>query len=416
MAPPEELQQLVLGLTAGAELAERGAQRTRRTVVNLCGPDGMPLLGVVADLVSLTSGPLAGSTYREVEVESLRDNELAPIVAELLVQAGATSSKSKSKGVRAVAGDQPLAPLVPPVERVRPRDPAAAAVTNNIRTHVHSLIEQDLRVRQGLPDSVHQFRVAARRLRSGCQAFSPLLDEEWAEHLRGELGWIADVLGAARDREVLERRLFAAIRQLPLDVDRAAAFVAVQDRLESQLATANEQIDAAMRSDRYLALLDVMYAGAAEAPTTPLAEEPAKQVLPPLVKKRWKKLSREADKLHDEMQGHDEHWHKTRITAKKARYTVEACIPVFGGPAKKLAKQLESVTDLLGEHQDCAVAADTVHSLINKDTGPRAAFALGALYAMQRQRTQTIRQEFVNAWPRISHTEWRKWLNDGAVH
>ena len=407
---PVELAELVLGMTRGAELAARATQRTRRTPTIIYGRTGEPDLEVVEDHVSISTGPLAGASYREVEVEVLGSQELMHVVVDLLRDAGAETSPSTSKGVRAVAGDEPLAPVVPAVERARPKDSAAYAVTQHLRTHVHALIHQDLRVRRGLPDSVHQFRVAARRLRSGLQAFAPLVDEPWARQLRAELGWIAGVLGAARDREVLELRLFAGVRALPGDLDRAAAFVAIQDHLEAELAVANQQIDQTLRSARYLGLLDALVAAAMLPPTTELAQEPTSEILPPLVRKRWRRLAREANMLHDEVQGHDDHWHETRITAKKARYTVEACVPVFGTPAKKLAKQLELVTELLGEHQDCAIAADTIRSLLTRDTGPQAAFALGALYAQQRSRTGQIRNEFILAWPQISHNEWREWL------
>jgi len=412
---PRPIEELVLGFTRGAPLVVRGKQRTRRTPYLVFDREGPLCLEVVDDKVAITDGPLTGLKYREVEVEVLEASELQPLVVEMLRDAGASPSAGKSKGVRTVAGDEPLGPVVPAPERARPKDTAGLAVSAHIRTHVSALIAQDVRVRQGLPDSVHQFRVAARRLRSGMQAFGPLLDEDWARHNRGELGWIAGVLSAARDREVLEERLFAAIRALPGELDRAAAFVAVQDHLEAELLVAKDQIAATLQSDRYLTLLDALVSAATSPPLTPLADEPASRVLPPLVSKRWKKLAREAGMLHDELQGHDDHWHETRKTAKKARYAVEACVPVFGTPAKKLAKQLETVTELLGEHQDCAVAAETVAALVTKQTGARAAFALGALYASQRQQTTAIRHQFVEAWPHISHTEWRKWLkgNDG---
>jgi len=407
---PGELRQLLLGVTRGGLLRVQASQRTRRKPLLVHNRDGEPCLEVVDDSVSLTEGPLAGTKYREIEVEVIRDSDLQPIVTEMLLEAGAAPAMSSSKGVRAVAGDVELSPAPPLPERAKPKDSAGLAVTGHIRAHVIALVTQDIRVRRRLPDSVHQFRVAARRLRSGLQAFGPLLDQQWSERMRGELKWIASVLGAARDREVQEARLFAAIRKLPGDVDRAAAFVAVQDHLEGQLAVANEHIEATLQSKRYLVLLDALAAAAESPPLTASASEPANVVLPPLVRKRWKRLAHEANMLHDELQGHDKHWHETRITAKKARYSVEACIPVFGRPAKKPAKQLEVVTELLGEHQDCAVAADTVRSLITKDTGPQTSFALGALYATQRQRTAAIRHEFIEAWPLISHTEWRKWL------
>ena len=126
----------------------------------------------------------------------------------------------------------------------------------------------------------------------------------------------------------------------------------------------------------------------------------------------WRKLAKQGRRLHNELEGHDDHWHRTRITAKRARYTVEACVPVFGGPAKKFAKQLAQVTELLGEHQDAAIAADLVQQLSATARGARATFALGVLYAQQRTAVAQTRQEFVDIWPRVAHPGWRTWMND----
>jgi CHAD domain-containing protein len=411
---PGELVDLTLGMTRGAELRPLAAMRTRRTPYRLATRDGRLVAEVVDDRVTVTSGPAEGLTYRELEVEDgpAADANPQPIehTLELLEAAGAQPGSFSSKGLRALGLTGRPDPVVPEPQPCSRSDPAGDAVTAHLRTHVRALLAQDPRVRQGLPDAVHQFRVAARRLRAGLQTFAPLVDDEWSRYLRGELGWIAGVLGAARDREVLERRLLNGIRALPPDLDRAAGYVVVQDDLESGMAEAVEQAAVAMRSDRYLALLDALVDAANHPRLTPLAQEPSRTALPPLVDRRWQKLAAEADLLPDELDGHDEHWHQTRITAKKARYAAEACVPVFGSRAERLAEQLERVTELLGEHQDCAIAADTVHALVTRETGPQAAFTLGALYAQQRQRVAEVRREFVEVWPAVRAPRWRRWL------
>jgi CHAD domain-containing protein len=157
-----------------------------------------------------------------------------------------------------------------------------------------------------------------------------------------------------------------------------------------------------------------LHAAAAAPPTSDEALGKASKVLPPLVEARWKKLRKDAERLHDELEGYDDHWHRARKSAKKARYTVEACVPVFGGPAKKLAKQLEAVTELLGEHQDASIAASLMQQLSTKSRGARATFAMGVLFAQQREQVRRCRVEFIRVWPRVSHREWRKWLETNS--
>ncbi len=348
--------------------------------------------------------------YRELEVEVKSAPALLAVAVDALVTAGAAPSAAVSKGVRAMVGDTTLPPLVEIGARPRPKQPAADAVRHHVRTQVDAIITQDLRVRRGRPDAVHQYRVAARRLRSVLQAFEPLVDEVWARSLRAELGWIASVLSQARDREVLEERLTDALRMLPSDVDGAAALVAVRRHLDAELVEAQAGIDEAMASDRYLTLVDALHDAVEDTPVTALAEPKASAVLPPLADRAWRRLEKQARRLHDELEGHDDHWHRTRITAKRARYTVEACVPVFGGPAKKLARQLEQVTEMLGQHQDAAIAAELARQLALTTRGARAPFALGVLYAQQRAEVAALRHEFVEAWPRISAPEWRTWM------
>ena len=408
--PPAELAELVLGLTRGAELQPLATMRTKRTPTVLRSRDGTVAIEVVDDLVTVTEGPVKGLTYRELEVEALSPGADLDIVASLLLQAGATEGVFRSKGARALGAPSELAPLVPLPGRATPADPAALVVRNHLRTHVAVLVRQDTRVRRDLPDAVHQFRVAARRLRAGLQSFAPLVEPEWSAHLRGELGWIAGVLGQARDTEVLEAHLIAGVRALPAELDRAAGLVLIQDDLEASLTEATKAAHEAMNSARYLALLDALVSAAEVPRTTPLADGPSDEVLPPLVQRRFKKLSRMADLLANELEGHDDDWHATRIAGKKARYVAEAVVPVFGAPAKRYVKQMEQVTELLGEHQDCAIAAETVRRLITRDTGPNASFTLGALYDQQRQRVKEIRHEFVAAWPEIRDKRWRRWL------
>ncbi len=407
---PAALTQSVIALTGGAELIPLATQRTQRTPYVVHTADGEPGVEIVDDLVTITDGAQAGTEYREIEVEVLKDADLLEPVVFVLLDAGGATSTSQSKGIRALVGDQPLGPLIDIGSRPRPKQPASDAVRHHVRTQVAAIVTQDQRLRRGLPDSVHQYRVAARRLRSVLQAFAPLVDDTWARGLRTELGWIANVLSQSRDREVLEARLIDAVRALPPEVDGAAALVTIQTHLDAELAEANSSIDAALASTRYRELMAALHAAAAQPPTTELAEGRSAVVLPPLADASWRKLAKQGRRLHNELEGHDDHWHRTRITAKRARYTVEACVPVFGGPAKKFAKQLAQVTELLGEHQDAAIAADLVLGLSAQARGTRAPFALGALYTQQRLRVAEIRGEFIEIWPRVSHSAWRAWM------
>lgn len=408
--PPAALADLVRGVVRNAPLQPIATMRTRRRALELASRDGALRVEVVDDRVEVLDGPAKGLRYRELEVEALSAEADVAAVVQVLRQTGAGPGDSRSKGARALGATAELPPIVSPPRPATPADPAELVVRNHLRRHVAVLLEQDMRARRSLPDSVHQFRVAARRLRSGLSCFGPLVDPSWASHLRSELGWVAAVLGVARDAEVLQAHLLDAVRDLSPELDRAAGLVVVQDALEARLTDGAARRREVLSAQRYLNLLDDLVAAAEVPRTTELADHPAGEVLPALVRRRFRKLAVMADRLPDELLGHDDDWHATRIAAKKARYVGEAVLPVFGEEARQFVRQMERVTELLGEHQDCAVAAQTVRDLCRRELRPAAAFTLGALYQQQRERIQRIRLQFVQEWPDIRRRRWRRWL------
>jgi len=124
-----------------------------------------------------------------------------------------------------------------------------------IAEHTRQLLLADVGIRRGLPDSIHQMRVAARRLRSTLSAFKGLVDADQAQRLRGELAWIARELGAVRDLEVLLGRLIRQAAELsdPSDADVAAGVV--RSELERRLDAAQSSALVALRSARHFDLV-----------------------------------------------------------------------------------------------------------------------------------------------------------------
>jgi CHAD domain-containing protein len=171
-----------------------------------------------------------------------------------------------------------------------------------------------------------------------------------------------------------------------------------------------------LASPRYHELHVRLVHAAADPVTNQQADRPSAAVVPALVEGAWAKLAKEAVRLlTDERKrpggAPDEEWHQTRISAKKARYAAEAAAPVFGIEAAAFAKQLAQVTEVLGEHQDAAVASHRIVELAGDDgVTPPAAFALGALLAVERDSAETTRGQFAQLWPEVSKRRWRRWL------
>jgi inorganic triphosphatase YgiF len=416
---PAELADLVTAYVRNAELAPVATLVTERTARLLEDADGRTLAELVDDTVSVVGGeePADGervvARFRELELE-LRDAtaDEAEAIAAALVAAGAEEGEFVPKAVRALGPQASADSDVPAPEPVDVADPAHKAVRAHLATNTRALRLQDVRVRRDLYDSVHQMRVAARRLRSGLRSFAPLVERDWSRQVREELRWVAGALGTYRDREVLLARFEHDLDTIAAgwpDLDVSGARRLVERRLRAEMAESRTAALAEMRSERYRTVLDDLVDAASRPRTTRAGEKACADALPPLVEQAWRRLRKEGNRLH--LDDPNETWHAARITAKRARYTAEACVPVFGTPAKNFARQLERVTELLGEHQDAAVAADTVRSLVGERyVGGTAGFVFGLLHEHERAAIRSARLEFMQVWPQVSDGKWRRWL------
>lgn len=400
---PAELRDLVTAFVREAELVPVATVETRRTPYLLHDDRGEVAVELVDDNVAVSVRGELVSAFREIEAEIVGPSgaQLMPAVADLLMEQGAVPS-TLSKAASALgpgAGEPADIPEPGPVD---PTDPAAAAVAAHIAKQARRFLLQDLRVRRDLPDSVHQMRVAARRLRSGLKVFGPLLDPTWSAALRQELGWAAGELGRVRDTEVMLDRLVEHAEELP-PADAELAIRVVRESLAAELASAREHALASLRSQRHQDLLVALVAAVQAPQLTELAEQPCAKVLPPLVEKAYRRLAKDVRRLHIDSLA--EPWHETRIAGKKARYAAELVEPVFGEPAKELANALERVTDTLGDHQDCHVAQTELRSIASRsDISGRAGFALGLLYALEEERELSLRHDFTQLWPAVAQT------------
>jgi CHAD domain-containing protein len=304
--------------------------------------------------------------------------------------------------------DVPSPPPLRP-EQITPRSTAAEVVLAYVADQVVAVRTLDPLVREDVPDSVHQMRVATRRLRSTLTSFGRVLQP--ASTLGAELKWLGDTLGTARDAEVMAERLRAGLAGLPKELATAPAQAAAAAHFESAGADARAAVLAALDSDRYLRLLDDLDRLLARPPLTAQAGHPAAEVLPPVVRKLRRRLRR---RLHHAWRspagpGRDVALHQARKTAKHARYAAEALSPAFGKPAAAFASRMKDVQSVLGDHHDGVVARDTIAELGR--TGPAdIAFCFGVLYQREAERAAELENQARTAWKRARRPKYARWL------
>ena len=401
---PAALVDIVSPLIRGERLLPQVTVRTNRTPQVLHAVDGAPFLELVDDSVVVhDSSNRVITRFREIEVELL-DHEhphaeaLLETVIARLIGDGATV-ESTSKAASALGDAATAAPDVPSIAWPSVHAASGDALRAALSKHVRHFILSDVAVRRDLPDSVHQMRVAARRIRSILKSFSSLLDESWASSLAEELAWIARELGAIRDTEVLLERLDNHADHLGGD-DGPLARSIIDPRLGQRLSSSRSGALGALRSDRHEWLLEDLVAAATAPVVGARASVSCAQALPPLVERTWRSLESSVTRLT--LYGASEPWHRARIKAKRARYAVEAVAPTFGKSAGRFAVALANLTEALGEHHDAVVAQEMIRGLSDgSGIEPRAVFALGRLHAYEAERENQARRVVFASWSTV---------------
>lgn len=295
------------------------------------------------------------------------------------------------------------APLdVPPVS---PGARAGVVVHASIATAVRTLLMHEPQLRDGIDDeAVHRARVATRRLRSDLRTFTPLLERDWVTWTTEELRWLGGCLGEARDADVLLARIEGALNRVPVaQVDHDALLAPLAQRRQ----TARRALRDALRTRRYGRLLDTLEGAARQPQLRGAAHKRATKVLAPLVEDRWRALRHEVKRTGRSPA--PDQLHKIRIRAKRLRYAAEAASPAFGTPARRFAKRIEEVQELLGNHHDAVVAAAWLRD-IGSEADARLAFLAGEIAGIEEAEAAAVTRAWPAAWRQARRKRHRAWL------
>lgn len=405
---PDELATQLRAIVRDQDLRPVVRLQTSRLELPLLDASGRELAVLADDQVESELFGAGRKSWREIEVElsgGVTDTDLIVQVGEVLAEAGARASALPSKLVRAL-GDR--APVIRPDDRGGSR--AGQALASYLRAHRDELLRNDAGVREDDPDAVHDMRVATRRLRSTLGTFRKFLGD--IDPLRDELRWIAALLGDVRDGDVLADELIEEISHTAADLVPGPVTRRIRRRLARDVSHARSELQAALTSRRYFAMLDEL---------DQFIDATAPDLTDKAMRKRASKRLARAD-LSVEMalrsdlvapsDERDHALHEARKDYKKARYAVEALTPLHEKPAKRLVSRLKALQDLLGEHQDAVVAA-----LLLRELGEQAhasgesEFGYGVLCEQQTMIAADRRQKVPAVYRRASTPKVRAFLN-----
>ncbi|WP_327414004.1 CYTH and CHAD domain-containing protein [Streptomyces sp. NBC_01233] len=401
---PPSLAALVRSRVRGSGLQPQVRLVSSRRVSHLLDADGALLAELSTDEVLAERGQ-ASASWTEVEVELADgvDPELLDAVEKTFRKAGLRVSDAPSKLARALVETDAVPPARP--EGGGPEGTAGAYVLAYLREQRDALIAQDPAVRRSLPDSVHQMRVATRRLRSAFKTYRKVLDRAATDPIGEELRWLAAELGVDRDQEVLLERIQTSIGELP----RTLVIGPVRSRLRvwntTRRSASRRRALAVLDSERYVSLLDSLDALLEAPPLLKGAARPAESLLPKAVLRDYERLAGRVETALSLEEGHerDVALHEARKAAKRARYAAEAATPALGKPAERMAKAVKKVQTLLGDHQDSVVARDALRGLAVQAAGAgESAFTWGVLYAREEALAERRERELPGIWAKAS--------------
>jgi triphosphatase len=252
------------------------------------------------------------------------------------------------------------------------------------------------------PESVHQLRVALRRMRSALGIFRKTVSLPELENIRLEAKRIASALGPARECDAFRQNALAGpFSGQPERLKAAAGLLsAVEARRRDSYAAARRAIDDPSAT---LFVLDVQAFLVRRAWRTALPPQdlglltsPAQPFAAAVLDRLRRRALKRGKHLPDMP---DEQRHELRIALKNLRYAAEFFGGLFGD-GKELKSFLRLAADLqedLGAHNDAATAEVFIGSLGLPDD-PRVHFASGYLLGYYRHATVIADSHLARKW------------------
>ncbi|MBB3038945.1 CYTH and CHAD domain-containing protein [Hoyosella altamirensis] len=411
--PPSELLDLVRVHIRDKDVSPVAEIINKRRTCYLRDASGTVLAEVTDDNVtarSLRKGHEHTSRWREWEAElASGDEALLQRIRKQLLAAGARDSLSPSKLAKALG---PL-PQDSGAERGTdyPAGTAGGMTLTSLRKHRAAFVAYDPRVRADEHDSIHQMRVAARRIRSILRAYRRIFNRSVIDQIESELKWIARVLGAARDAEVMEDRLRTLIDEQPAGSIPAE----VRDKLISSQQTAYrdayDDVTDALDGGRYFRLLDSLDALLSPGTFGDGALDSADDAVGRAIQGIYRKAKKteKASRAEADPDARDHLLHTLRKECKRIRYAAELASREHNSKkvkksVKRVRKAAEMLQETLGEHQDGvitrALLTEAAHAAQKAGADP-AAYELLAQH--EQELADAAMERYREQWQALRH-------------
>jgi triphosphatase len=368
-----------------------------------------PLAELALDRVRLRA-PQDGqpeAAYCEVEIEQ-REGERRDItsLARLLRDGFNLVPSSASKFGRGLTLLYGAGIIGSGDQRVLAYDTVRDGVRHIVARHLHRLRLHDPGTRTGEdPESLHDMRVATRRLRAAVRVFAGGIPARLQNSMRRELQWLGQLLGPVRDLDVQMAKLESFTAAAPAGFRPALG--CLREYMEGERARRRAGMLAGLDTARYFRLLLRLErfadARAHGRSRDAASQEPIVIAGQRAIKRAFRRLIKRGDRI--QATPHPEDLHALRIRAKRLRYLLEFLRELTGKPGRRLVKRLTALQDLLGSYHDAVVLADFVRVYVEgagAQLAPSQLVALGALVAGELRFAEQKRADFEATWRRFA--------------
>lgn len=264
---------------------------------------------------------------------------------------------------------------------------------------------------------IHRARVASRRLRAGLRLFAECFPARQARAWRKQIRRLTRSLGEARDKDVQIALLCEQLAHLP-DQTYLPGVARVLASWQRQREKLQPKVIRTLQRFRDSGTLRQMQratkgwrswdTGAAPRRLSPLVFAHAEQH----IVARLERL-RSFEPCLADAEDCAQH-HAMRIAAKRLRYTVEICRPMYAGRLDGVLEAIKQVQSLLGDIHDCDIWVQQLEAFVAKQAkrfralygglGPLAALRAGIDYLrdQRRARRQELFATLVQYWQELT--------------
>ncbi|MEA2842287.1 MAG: hypothetical protein QOF41_3617 [Methylobacteriaceae bacterium] len=232
------------------------------------------------------------------------------------------------------------------------------------RTCLHDLTSNVVTIdREHAVEGVHKTRISVRRLRAAMALFKKITADEESNRLRGEMKWLSDMLGEARDLDVLQME-----STLPQAREVSGGRALVEIVAEKRHAAHGKLVEAARSQRFYIFLVDLvrwMEDGDWLKAESKQGDGPVARFARSAISRRRKRLLKKADHLSKLL---PDARHKVRIEGKKLRYMTEFLQPLARSKGqrrehRRFVNQLEKMQTSLGTLHDAEARGDFLRDI-----------------------------------------------------